>query len=99
MVTLRCTRKLLKRLRVRPSGHTPAPSSPLGDWYATLLSVGHTRLIMCVSEVSLLPAFVRSQSGVGLTARFQEAVVAVLAKLGIAKARVATEKQHLAEVI
>jgi hypothetical protein len=99
MVTLRCTQKLLKRLRVRPSGNTPAPSSLLGDWYAAPLSVGHTRLIMCVSETSLLPAFVRSQSGVGLITRFREAVVAVLEKLGVARALVLAEKQHLADVI
>src|SRR6266487_5378328 len=99
MVTLRCTQKLLKRLRVQPLGHTSAPSSPLGDWYAAPLSVGRTRLIMCVSEVSLLPALVRSQSHVGLIARFGEAVVAVLGRLGIARAHLLAEKQHLAEVI
>jgi hypothetical protein len=99
MVTLRCTQKLLKRLRVRPSGSALGPSSLLGDWYAAPVSVDHTRLILCVSEASLLPALVRSQSPVGLTARFREAVVAVLENLGLARAQVDAEEQHLAEVM
>ena len=85
VVTLRCTQRLLKRLRVKPSADPPEPSSRLGDWYATPFAVGHLRLTMCVSEKSLLPAFVRSQSLTTLFPRFREAVIAVLRELGSGK--------------
>jgi hypothetical protein len=99
MVTLRCTQKLLKRLRMQPSGDTFAPSSPLGDWYAAPFSVGHARLVMCVSESSLLPVFVRSQSRDGLIARFREAVLAVLQQLDVSRSALRAERQHLADVV
>jgi hypothetical protein len=84
---------------MKPVAQVTAPSSRLGDWYAAPLSVGHTRLIMCVSETSLLPVLVRSQSRVGLVSRFQSAVLAVLTALGLSKATVASEGWHLQEVI
>ncbi len=98
MITLRCTQKLLKRLSMKPVARPAAPSSRLGDWYAAPFSVGHTRLIMCVSEASLLPAFIRSQSRVGLISRFRDAVLAVLEELGCGKAVVDAERQHLEDV-
>lgn len=35
--TLRCTAKLLRRLRAAPIAATAAPTTTLGDWYANLL--------------------------------------------------------------
>jgi hypothetical protein len=98
VVTLRCTQRLLKRLRVKPSADVPAPSSPLGDWYAAPFAVGHLRLTMCVSEKSLLPTFVRSQSLAGFLPEFREAVAAVLRRLGIQEIHLQAERQHLADI-
>lgn len=98
MVTLRCTQRLLKRLRVRPSADLPAPSSRLGDWYATPFGVGHVRLTMCVSEKSLLPTFVRSQSLAKLLPEFREAVVAVLREIGVQEVALQAERLHLADI-
>jgi len=98
VVTLRCTQRLLKRLRVKPSTDLPTPSSRLGDWYAAPFAVGHLRLTMCVSEKSLLPAFVRSQSLANLLPEFREAVVAVLRQLGVQEIALQAERQHLANI-
>src|SRR6266849_7469921 len=41
MLTLRCTHKLLTRLKTKPSPTPPASTTKLGDWYANTLNVGH----------------------------------------------------------
>jgi hypothetical protein len=53
---------------------------------------------MCVSEKSLLPAFVRSQSLGTLFPAFREAVVAVLRQLGVPEVALQAERQHLADI-
>lgn len=55
MITFRCTAKTLKRFRLEPEESPAEPSSVLGDWYVNLLNVGSQRLVLCVSERSLLP--------------------------------------------
>ena len=55
MMTLRCTRKLLERLRVPPDTESDAgPDNALGDWYANLVRVGHDQLVVAVNERSFL---------------------------------------------
>ena len=58
MFTLRCTKKLLTRLRVKPELRPPPSTTKLGDWYADTLDLGHERLVLCVSELTLLPVVV-----------------------------------------
>ncbi len=54
MTALRCTARLLKRLRWKGLP-TPAPATAaLGDWYANLLTLQRQPLVICVSERSLL---------------------------------------------
>ena len=60
MLTIRCTRKLLERLDVEASSVPLHPTNRLGDWYADLLFTGRARLIICVSERTLLPVFVEA---------------------------------------
>ena len=99
MVVLRCTRRLLRRLHVvAVSNGRLRSSSALGDWYATPFAVGHLRAILCVSEKSRLPVFVKSQSLAGLLPGLREAVVTVLRELGVAASALQREQQHLADV-
>ncbi len=60
MLTIRCTRKLLERLDVEASSVPLHPTNHLGDWYANLLFTGRARLIICISERTLLPVFVEA---------------------------------------
>lgn len=55
MTTLRCTAKALKRFKLTAEDSPPPSEGRLGDWYVNLLNVGHHRLVLCVSEKSLLP--------------------------------------------
>jgi hypothetical protein len=54
MFTLRCTRKLLKRLGTKPSSEVVEPGTVLGDWYANLLHLRPQQPVPVMSERSLL---------------------------------------------
>ena len=86
MVTLHCTQKLLRRLHVG-SGGTAAPTTTLGDWTATLIAARPSHLILCVSEVTLLPVVFEAAPLSGLVPRFRCAVAAALKALGVATRR------------
>ena len=58
MFTLRGTKKLLARLRMKPDVQAPPSPTRLGDWYADTLNLGRERLVLCVSELTLLPVVV-----------------------------------------
>jgi hypothetical protein len=58
MFTLRCTARLLKRMKVAPLVACPEPTTHLGDWYANLIHVGRQQLVLAVSEKTLLPVVV-----------------------------------------
>ena len=70
MFTLRCTKKLLTRLKVKPDLQPPPSTTKLGDWYADTLNLGRERLVLCVSELTLLPVVVPAiGAGVDLNAK------------------------------
>jgi len=56
VVRVRCTQRVLERLRIEPSTEVSPSTTKLGDWYANLLNVGHRRWALCLGERSLLPA-------------------------------------------
>ncbi len=81
MITLRCTRKLAKRLTLTPGVEAQQPTNKLGDWYANLLNVGHRRLIHCVSERSLLSIVLPAKDVRHLPSRVPDAVRSLLSRL------------------
>lgn len=98
MVTLRCTQKLLKRLKVAPSSQVHRSTSRLGDWYAAPFAVGHLRLVMCVSERSLLPVFVRARGLALMLPDFQQGVLTLLAQLGFPNSVLQVEQEQLSDL-
>jgi hypothetical protein len=96
--TLRCTAKLLKRLKVSPDRTPPRSTTKLGDWYANLLYVDRQQLILCVSEVTLLPVLLRARGAEPLAARLPSAVAEVLAALGVPDRAVREETAEMNEV-
>lgn len=59
--TFRCTQKLLDRLHVTPTLAPDPSDSVLGDWYANLIRVGRTQLVLAVSERTLLPVVLEAK--------------------------------------
>ncbi len=82
MLTIRCTRQLLKRLCAEAIVDPPSPTNRLGDWYANLVFVGHVPLVICVSERSLLPVIVEARGASSFSPRFREAARSVLRGIG-----------------
>jgi hypothetical protein len=55
VIVYRCTQRLAKRLRVPLADDAFPSSGALGDWYANILNVASARLVLCLSEHTLLP--------------------------------------------
>src|SRR5690242_13819875 len=83
MLTLRCTRKLLKRMHADALDGTAGATTRLGDWYGNLLFTRYVRLVICVSERSLLPVFVEAKDFSTFAARFRAAVRLALEGIGV----------------
>jgi len=83
MITLRCTRKVARRLTLTPGAETQLPTNRLGDWYANALNIGHQRLVLCVSERSLLSLVLPARDLRQLPSRLPDAVRSLLERLGI----------------
>jgi hypothetical protein len=98
VVTLRCTRKLLRRLKAPTKAETLSSTTTLGDWYATLIPLRPHQLVLCLNERSLLSVLVAAAPGESLSGRFSEAVIALLYRLGIRGRPLETEAQAMAEV-
>ncbi|MGI9089747.1 MAG: DUF6933 domain-containing protein [Gemmatimonadaceae bacterium] len=95
MVTLRCTKKLLRRMkRSAPTAAAPATTA-LGDWYATLLFVRPRHLVLCVSERSRLAVLLEAAPLTTLAARFVPALREVLEALGVSDAAISREEQEM----
>jgi len=97
-MTLRCTAKLLKRLRlpVHPSSSTP--TTKLGDWTAHLLFARHGQIVLCVSERTLLPVLLPGRDIATLIPRFREAVRVMLDAIGVPAEKIQRELDSMAEV-
>ncbi|WP_428503580.1 DUF6933 domain-containing protein [Roseateles sp.] len=91
MYTLRCTRKLLDRGLAPSSGPEQAPTTVLGDWYATLLPLRPQQLVLCVSERSLLPLVLPAREARSLPQRLAQALPELLAAIEVPKASIEAE--------
>jgi hypothetical protein len=99
VLTLHCTRKLLKHLHAVVRADSLHPTTCLGDWYANLLFTERLRLIICVSERSLLPVFVVAEDPASLVPRFQAAVQSVLQCIGVPPESLNHEAREMAKVM
>lgn len=55
MITMCCTQKLLRRLRIaKPEAIAMPPTNALGNWYVNLIYIGRTQMVIATSERSLL---------------------------------------------
>jgi len=82
VLTIRCTRKLLKRLGAEAIVDPPSPTNRLGNWYAKLVFVRHVPLTICISERSLLPVIVEARGAATFSPRFRDAARSVLQGIG-----------------
>ncbi len=85
MVVLRCTVKLLKRLKMEKNPlKDPGPSTTaLGDWYANVVYVERQPLVLAVSEKSLLPLLIHARKLDQLPGRLMRTLVERLQRMGL----------------
>lgn len=98
MLVLRCTQKLLVRLK--QTSNTPAVESTtrLGDWYGNILRLGRRQYLLFISERSRVPVVLPIGEAKRLTTVFPDAVCDVLASVGIAAVDIADERSRMSEI-
>ena len=98
MVVLRCTQKLLVRLK--QAGDLPAVESTtrLGDWYGNILRIGRRQHLLFISERSRLPVVFPISEAKRLGKVFPDAVCERLAIVGVAAVDIAEERSHLSDL-
>lgn len=98
MVVLRCTQKLLRKLRKAPADITPSSSTRLGDWYANVLFVYRKSLVLAVSARTLLPVLIPARDPATLGPRLCEELGRVLAALGVSATQIRAELQQMTDI-
>jgi hypothetical protein len=98
MYTLRCTRKLLRRMDETPSSEAVAPTTVLGDWYANLLYLRPQQLVLAMNERTLLCALIPAAPAATVAERLRLEVGAVLSDIGVPAAKVQAELAAMVHV-
>ena len=98
MIVFRCTQRLAKRFHVCLTDGVPQSTGLLGDWYANLLNVGRSRLVLCLSERALLPVLLPARQR-EFPSRFPSYLVPVLEHLGIPRSLIEAEANAASEVL
>ena len=96
--TLRCTQRLLARMKVSTMAHDAEPTTLLGDWYANLVHIGRLQLVLAVSERTLLPVVVSAAPMSTLVPRLRTGIGDMLDVLCIPKKEVDDEIGKMAQV-
>src|SRR5262249_14596526 len=98
MVVLRCTRKLLVRLK--HTGDIPSAESAtrLGDWYGNVLRIGRRQMLLFISERSRLPVIIPIREAKHLEVVFPEVVCDVLAAVGIGTKDIVDERSRMSDI-
>jgi len=96
--TIRFTRKLLKYLHADALHTEVAPTTALGDWYANTLFTRHLRLVICVSERSLLPVFVEAKDRTTFADRLRQAVRSVMQDIGVTSSLIEAELNEMSQI-
>jgi hypothetical protein len=98
MVVLRCTQKLLARLKRPEAPPDVASTTRLGDWYGNILRIGHHQYLLFISERSRLPVVIPIREAKRLEMIFPDAVCVGLAAVGIADECIAQERSRMSEI-
>jgi hypothetical protein len=98
MVVLRCTRRLLARLKRTEVSADILSSTRLGDWYGNILQIGHRQHLLFISERSRLPVIIPIRDAKRLEVVFPAAVCDVLAAVGVSADHIVDERSKMSEI-
>lgn len=99
MIVLRCTAKLLDRLRCGSTPTSAGSTTVLGDWYATFVPTRPAQMVLLVSEPSRLPVLLPAREFSTLTTRIPDAVAGILEGLGMQRDMVEREREAMRHIV
>jgi hypothetical protein len=83
MHAIRCTKKLLDRGATLPLAAERPATTILGDWYANIVVARPMHVVVCISEITLLPVVVTAKNFESLPERLAAAVKEMLRATGV----------------
>jgi uncharacterized protein DUF6933 len=95
VVVVRCTERLLRRLKKFDEGPSDVSTTRLGDWYGNLLRVGRRHALLFVAERSRLPVFLPVRAADKLATALPAAVGDMLTAFGVPREAI---EQELAQM-
>jgi hypothetical protein len=98
MLVLRCTQKLLVRLKQVREVTAGESTTRLGDWYGNILRIGRRQHVLFISERSRLPVVLPIRQAKWLGTVFPDVVCERLAIVGVAAADIADERTRMSEI-
>jgi hypothetical protein len=98
MLVICCTQRVAKRFNLRLTDEPSGSTGLLGDWYANLLNVGHSRFVLCLSERTLLPVLLPARQR-EFPSRFPSYLAPVLDHLGVPQGLIENEANAASEVV
>jgi hypothetical protein len=98
MVVLRCTRRLLFRLKQFDDAPAVRSTTRLGDWYGNLLRVGNRHALLFISERSRLPVLIPVREANRLRSAFPDAVCQMLAAVGVPVEAIEGERLQMSQI-
>src|SRR5262245_36969286 len=98
MVVLRCTQKLLARLKQAENLPAVESTTRLGDWYGNILQLGRRQHLLFISERSRLPVVIPIRECKRLASVFPDAVCEVLSNVGVSASDIADERSLMSEI-
>ena len=99
MVALRCTQRLLRRLRTDFAMEVPEAGNALGHRYANVLTFKRAPYVLALSERSLLSVVLPGAPFHTLPARFPAALAQLLHALDVPESQVMTEVAETSPVV
>jgi hypothetical protein len=98
MVVLRCTQKLLVRLKQIDRLPPAESTTRLGDWYGNVLQIGRRQHLLFISEQSRLPVVIPIRGLKHLGTVFPDAVCERLSLVGIAAPDIDDERKRMSKL-
>lgn len=99
MVVLRCTHKLLARLKHPAPAAAAVSTTRLGDWYGNELRLGRQQLLLIVNGRTRLAVLVPARDARRLSTVLPDAVSVRLAAIGVPAALIDQERQQMVDVV
>lgn len=98
MVVLRCTQRLLTRLKQVDDPPPVESTTRLGDWYGNIVRLGRRQVLMFISERSRLPVLIPIREASRLQSAFPDAACRMLSAVGLSAGDIEEERSRMSVI-